>query len=97
MKSVRSRRDVDELAFASLGLPSHTGTMTSGYMSDNGGHMMAGAMDSPGMMTRPMLQQPHPVQYNLHNSQAPVHYNAQRQAHQTYQHNISDNMETEIM
>ena len=33
MKSIRSRRDVDELAFASLGIPSNTGTLTSGYNS----------------------------------------------------------------
>ena len=33
MRSVRSRRDVDELAFASLGIPSNTGTLTSGYNS----------------------------------------------------------------
>ena len=42
MRSVRSRRDVDELAFASLGLASNTGTLTSGYNSQ------VPYQDSPG-------------------------------------------------
>ena len=54
MKSVRSRRDVDELAFASLGLTSQTGTMTSGYQSHNG---------DMGQLSRPMLP---PVHNNAH-------------------------------
>jgi len=82
MKSIRSRRDVDELAFASLGIPSNTGTLTSGYNSQ------VPYQDIPpsypvgggGQFIR---------QQQALLSSAPVHYTGQ-----TYH---QDNIETEIM
>jgi len=99
MKSVRSRRDVDELAFASLGLTSQTGTMTSGYQSHNG---------DMGQLSRPMLPPVHnnahmqnfrqPMQMQMqpsagHMQYVPNQYTGQPMNH-TYLH---DNTETEIM
>merc|ERR1712087_705396 len=92
MKSIRSRRDVDELAFASLGIPSNTGTLTSGYNSQ------VPYQDSPS----------YPADQGGHNQfirqqqglmSAPVHCSAQQYGGQTYhqQQHHQDNMETEIM
>jgi len=100
MKSLRSRRDVDELAFASLGLPSHTGTMTSGYNSaqqtpfpDNNIPYPVGDVAQPlqlpvGGGQRSVMQGYPPVHYN-----SQQHYPSQQPGH-TY---LQDNMETEIM
>ena len=100
MKSIRSRRDVDELAFASLGIPSNTGTLTSGYNSQvpyqdippsypvgGGGQFIRQQQVSCSSGPDPALQCHSSLQALL--SSAPVHYTGQ-----TYH---QDNIETEIM
>ena len=97
MKSVRSKKDMDELAFASLGL-SHTGTLpSSGY---NSGHATPGAAPGhqpvPGYF--PQQQQQFIPQQQFYPPQQTLPYQAQ--AGNTYLHDVSNdvsNMETEIM
>jgi len=86
MKSIRSRRDVDELAFASLGIPSTTGTLTSGYNSQ-----VPYQDTPPSYPVGPHNQFIRQQQGQL--GSAPVQYTAQQYG-QTYH---QDNIETEIM
>ena len=103
MKSIRSRRDVDELAFASLGIPSNTGTLTSGYNSQvpYQDSLPSYPVGGPGQFIRQQQVSarswPEPVSQSYFQAllgSAPVHYTAQQYGGQTYH---QDNIETEIM
>jgi len=89
MKSIRSRRDMDDMAFASLGIPSNTGTLTSGYNSQ------VPYQDTPAY---PVDQGQFIRQQQGLMMSAPVHYSAQQYGGEgrTYLQ-PQDNMETEIM
>ena len=99
MKSVRSRREMDDLGFASLGLSSHTGTMTSGYQS-NIGHAGTIPRHVPHVYQGDQVpRHVYPGDQVPRYPAEPVHYNVSNNyprqiGGQTY---LQDNMETEIM
>merc|ERR1712038_2177555 len=93
MKSVRSssrRHDMDDLAFASLGMPQQplggghpSGTLTSGY---NSGHT-SGHVTPGGHMQVPLQQQVLQQQFQQQHQAPPVHYR-QPQPLPTYDNNM---------
>ena len=101
MKSLRSRRDVDELAFASLGLPSQSGTLTSATTSGyNSAHQTPYPDHNiPFPVVGPPGQLPVGGQRPMMPVYPPVHYNTQQQypSQQPGHTYLQDNMETEIM